>query len=98
MINKESYKRLTYLQLIFYAEQLFIQSNFSEALEYITDAIEMNHDDSWAYYLRGSIRHCLKDSKGSNADFQKCTAMGGYLPSDLDRLMNILPLPEKQSP
>ncbi len=89
MKNPTSNKELTYQQLIYQAEQLYSNCSFSEALEFITAAIEMNHTDSWAYYLRGSIRFSLKDIKGSNADFEKSTELGACLTSDLDRLMNL---------
>ena len=67
---------IKFLKLINTAELLIVEGSYTQLLMILNDAIELNQDDPWSYYLRGTINFILKDHIGSKSDFEVCRSLG----------------------
>lgn len=80
---------ITYSELIRSVEDLYAKSNYTEALLDINDAIEMQGDDAWAYYLRASIKNHFNEMDEAKTDLKKSMELGGDIIKYLAKLREI---------
>jgi tetratricopeptide (TPR) repeat protein len=90
MGNEDTNYDKNYLEFVKIAEHLFVKNFNHEALEFIDRAIALNANDSWSFYLRGSIKSILKDQESAKSDWTKCVELNGNLSEYLDLLSKLL--------